>query len=288
MKIEQLNPREFEQFQKLIYARSGIRIGDGKVSLLSNRVRRRVKACGFDDFKSYYRFLASDQSAEELEYFLDAVTTNETQFFRTEAHFDWLANSLIPDLMAANKNGDRDAAIRFWSAACANGAEAYSIAMCVAENRFRIPDWSIDILGTDVSHQELSKAREGVYSSRAIESLSQPRCRRFLRHRNDGLWQIKSTIRDAVDFAQHNLMQPMRKKPFDCIFLCNVLIYFDRESKRAVLENVIRSLAPGGYLIVGPSEGVYDMLDSLDKCSPLIYQKPEISQRRKLPSGGSN
>lgn len=273
MKIKQLKPREFELFRGFIYEKSGIKIGDRKVSLLSNRIRRRLQACGFVDFDTYYRHLTSPQAAAELQHFLDAVTTNETFFFRTSSHFEWLKSTLMPEVLGAQRRGERTASLRFWSAACASGAEPFSIALCLAENKFRLRDWSIKILGTDISEQELDKARAAVFSSRAVDSLSNQQRGRYFRPANDDAWQVRPEIREAVEFAQHNLMQPMRQQQFDCIFLCNVLIYFDQDSKQTVIDNVTRALCSGGYLVVGPSEGVYDMLDPLQKVSPLVYQK---------------
>jgi chemotaxis protein methyltransferase CheR len=270
---DQLNPREFEQFRGFIYQRSGIKIGDRKVSLLSNRIRRRLKARGFADFKTYYRYLSSPQAADELEYFLDAITTNETSFFRTPAHFQWLKSSFLPEVVAAQRRGERKPSLRFWSAACASGAEPYSIAICLAENKFRMPDWSITILGTDISQYELAKARHAAFKSRAVESLSQQQLRRFFQPVESDVWQVRPAIREVVEFSQHNLMQPIKRQPFDCIFLCNVLIYFDQDSKQAVVDNLTNALAIGGYLVIGPSEGVFDVLGAMKRHSACVYQK---------------
>jgi chemotaxis protein methyltransferase CheR len=282
VKIEQLNPREFEQFRGFIYDKSGIKIGDRKVSLLSNRIRRRLQACGFANFNTYYHYLTSPQATDELQHFLDAITTNETFFFRTAAHFQWLKSTLMPEVVAAQRRGERPASLRFWSAACASGAEPFSIAICLAENKFRLRDWSIEILGTDISEQELDKARSAVFASRAVDSLSHDQRGRFFRPADEGAWQVRPKIREAVEFTRHNLMQPMKCQPFDCIFLCNVLIYFDEISKHTVISNITDALRSGGYLVVGPSEGIYNMLKPLQKISPLVYQK--VGDARPLSS----
>ncbi len=281
VKIEQLNPREFEQFRGFIYDKSGIKIGDRKVSLLSNRIRRRLQACGFSNFNTYYQYLTSPQATNELQHFLDAVTTNETFFFRTESHFQWLESAFMPEVLAAYRRGERSAALRFWSAACASGAEPFSIAICLAQNRLRFRDWSIEILGTDISEQELEKARAAVFASRAVESLSDDQRCRYFRPAENGAWQAKPMIKESVEFTRHNLMQPLRRQAFDCIFLCNVLIYFDHDSKRTVINNIAAALRDGGYLVVGPSEGIYHMLDSMQKISPLVYQKVSGSAAKK-------
>lgn len=274
MNLEQLNPRQFDRFRDFIYRKSGIRIDDRKVSLLSNRIRRRLRAGDFADFDKYYRHLKSPEGVSELEHFLDAITTNETSFFRSENHFIWFKSKFLPEAVAAQRLGKRPRALRIWSAGCASGAEAYTIAICIAENLFLLRDWSITILGTDISEQVLRKAREGIFNARAMEAVSEQQRRRYFQTASESdTWEVRTGIRRLVQFENHNLMQPLRHEPFDCIFIRNVLIYFDRDSKRAVIANLIEALAPGGYLVVGPSEGIYDMLQPLRKLSAFLYQK---------------
>ncbi len=273
MTVEQLTQREFDKFRGFIYEQSGIRIGDRKVSLLSNRIRQRLRACGFADFNTYYRYLTSPETTSELEHFLDAITTNETFFCRTSAHFEWLKSSFIPEVVAAQQRGERKPSLRFWSAACASGAEAYSIAICLAENKFRLRDWSIMILGTDISERELAKARDAVFKSRTMEVFSDQQRRRFFRPTDNEAWQLKPEIKHAVEFTPHNLMRRFPGRPFDCVFLCNVLIYFDEKSKQTVIDHVTSALTKGGYLVIGPSEGAYELLGGMKRHSATVYQK---------------
>lgn len=283
MVLERLNSQQFNQFRDFIYAQCGIRIDENKVTLLSNRIRRRLRAGDFDDFDDYYQFLTSRGGASELESFLDAITTNETFFFRTEKHFEWLKTDLLSELVAQHDAGKRPPSLRIWSAGCASGAEPYSIAIAIAESRHRLRDWSVQIIGTDISEAVLEEARQGGFRDRAVEAVSQDRRRRFFSHSEiaGGLWQVRPTVKQSVEFEKHNLMHPMREASFDCIFIRNVLIYFDRKSKQVVIDHLIRALSVGGYLVVGPSEGVYDMLAGLQKISPLIYRKVSDSQTRR-------
>ncbi len=275
VKLEQLNQRQFGRFRDFIYQKSGIRIDDKKVSLLSNRIRRRLKAGDFTDFEAYYRHLTSREGAHELEHFLDAITTNETSFFRSDTHFKWFKSVFLPEVVAAHRLGKRNRALRIWSAGCANGAEAYSIAICIAESGLLLRDWGVTILGTDISERELDNAREGVFTGRVMEAVSERQRRRYFQASADtDTWQVRPQLRRLVQLENHNLMEPMRQPPFDCIFIRNVLIYFDRVSKLTVVTNLIAALAAGGYLVVGPSEGIYDMLQPLQKHSAFLYQKP--------------
>ena len=274
MKFERLSTQQFGQFRDFIYKQSGIRFDDKKVSLLSNRVRRRLKAGNFEDFDAYYRFLTSPSGAGELSGFLDAVTTNETFFFRTEKHFEWLGSEFLAEMVAHHRSGKRKGSLRIWSAGCASGAEPYSIAICLAENKYRLNDWSLKILGSDISQEMLDDARAGAFKSRAVESVSEKRRQKFFRHETDSdVWRVRPEIQGLVEFKQHNLMHPLSAPTFDCIFIRNVLIYFDRESKRVVIKNLLNALAPGGYLVVGPSEGIYDMLGDMRKIATFLYQK---------------
>jgi chemotaxis protein methyltransferase CheR len=274
VEIERLNPRQFDRFRKFIYKNSGIRIDDKKTALLSNRIRRRLRAGNFANFDVYYRYLTSPPGARELESFLDAITTSETSFFRTPDHFEWLRLHFLPELVAAARRGERQNSLRIWSAGCASGAEPYSIAICVAENAFRLRDWSVSIVGTDISQEQLRLAREGVFKSRAIDTVSDSRLRRYFQtDKKSETWRVRPEIKRLVEFRHHNLLTPLGPPAFDCIFIRNVLIYFDRDSKQAVVDQLIDALAPKGYLVVGPSEGIYELLGLLKKQSPFLYQK---------------
>ncbi len=274
MGLERLSSQQFDQFRKFIYENSGIHVDKNKVTLLSNRIRRRVKAGGFADFDAYYRFLTSPNGAGELGGFLDAITTNETFFFRTEKQFDWLRGDWLTEQVAQHRAGKREPHLRIWSAGCASGAEPYSIAICLAENLYRLRDWSLQIVGTDISDEMLDVARAGIYKPRAIEAVNERQRKRYFQQQTDqDLWQVRQPIKQLVQFRQHNLMQPLGEPAFDCIFIRNVLIYFDLQSKQSVVNNLLGKLAVGGYLVVGPSEGIYEMLGGLKRVSPLIYQK---------------
>ena len=274
MELEQLSKPQFDRFRALIYDKSGIRIDEKKVSLLSNRLRRRLKAGHFSDFGAYYRFLTSSKGAEEIEHFIDAITTNETFFFRTPDHFDWLKGTFVTNAILAERKQDKNRELRIWSAGCATGAEPYTIAICLAENQFRLRDWNLSILGTDISEEALRQARLGTFNQRAVEGVSSSQLRRYFHQIPEtNNWRIRPQIQSMVDFRQHNLMEPIGPFHFDCIFIRNVLIYFDHASKQTVVDRLLHALAPDGYLVVGPSEGIYDMLSPLKKHSTFLYQK---------------
>jgi chemotaxis protein methyltransferase CheR len=273
VELEQLNARQFDRFRDLIYRTSGIRIADNKQSLLSNRIRRRLRPG--QDFDAYYRYVTSPEGNGEIEHFLDAITTNETFFFRTESHFDWFRSDFLGEVVAAERRGERPRSLRIWSAGCATGAEPYSLAICLRENLYRLRDWTLEIVGTDISEEALRAARDGRFKPRAVEAVTEKQRRRYFEGpADDGSWRVRPEVRELVRFECHNLMRPMSTAPFDCVLIRNVLIYFDQASKTVVVRNLIEALAPGGFLVVGPSEGLHGMLEPLERRTMFLYRKP--------------
>jgi chemotaxis protein methyltransferase CheR len=269
----ELSEDEFARFQEFIYRTCGIRVPETKRSLLSSRIRRRLSAEGFEDFSTYFQHLTSHPMSREIERFLDVVTTNETFFYRTEKHFDWFQSEFIPQMVSKASRGIHPRSLRVWSAACSTGEEAYTLALCLVENKLRLRDWELQILGTDISAEAIERARQGEYKARSIAGLTEKRRKRYFTQSEDERWQVRPVLRDLVEFQRHNLIQPLNAPLFDCIFLRNVLIYFDKQSKQKVVDNLTRQLADQAWLVVGPSEGVYDMLGDLKKHSTFLYQK---------------
>jgi len=274
MDPDKLSNRQFELFREFIYRHSGIRVETGKITLVSNRIRRRLRATSLQDFESYYKLLNSPSGAAELELFLDAVTTNETHFFRTPHHFDWFKGDFLDEMIQRPRSGTGPRKLRVWSAACSTGEEPYSLAICLYESAVRLSGWQTTVVGTDISEAVLRDARDAVYRPRSLELVSEQRLKRhFEKSPASETYSLRSNLRTMVEFHRHNLMKPLRLPRFDCIFIRNVLIYFDRASKQVVIDHLVQALAPGGYLVMGPSEGIYDMLTPLTKRTTFAYQK---------------
>ena len=270
----QLTLKEFQQFQSFILKLCGISVPDNKITLLSNRIRRRLRVTNIPDFEGYFKFLKSAAGNEELDGFLSAITTNETSFFRTEKHFDWLRTEFIDLIVNQAKAGDRQRSLRIWSAACSTGEEPYTIALCLAENQHKLAGWKISVLGTDISEHAISKAQSGVFGDDICNEVPEKlRSRFFLQHAESNTWEAKPVLKEMVTIKRHNLMERNPESGFDCIFIRNVLIYFSKESKQKVIENLVHAMAKGSYLVVGPSEGIFEMLGMLTKRSTFLYQK---------------
>jgi chemotaxis protein methyltransferase CheR len=271
----ELTDDEYVKFCGLIYRTAGIRIAENKRVMVGNRVRRRLRATGIASFREYYAFLTSHAGAGEMPLFLDAITTNETYFFRDPQQYDWLGESFLPEIARQTTLRKRPRSLRIWSAACSTGEEPYSIALKVLAKKPLFAGWQTTILGTDLSGAALAAARAGRYDARAIRLVETAQRQAFFDEDPTGQrWTIKPDVRALVTWRPHNLLFPIRDEPFDSIFIKNVLIYFDKDSKQVVVRNLIEALSKGGYLVVGPTEGIYAMLDPLSRLKPWLYQKP--------------
>lgn len=273
MNLVELTDDEFARFRDLIYRTAGIRLAENKRVLVSNRVRRRLRATGIDTYTHYYEFIRSPAGREEMQPFLDAVTTNETYFLRDDAHYRWLADAYIPGVIADAAARKRPRSLRFWSAACSTGEEPYSIALKLAARRKEMAGWRLEVVGTDLSASALTAARAAVYDERALHRVEIEDRRAYFDESPPGKWTLKPEVRSLVTVRNHNLLSPMAGEPFDCIFLKNVLIYFDLASKKKVVDVVLAALARGGHLVIGPTEGIYGMLGALEKLKPWLYRK---------------
>jgi chemotaxis protein methyltransferase CheR len=270
----ELTDGEYQKYCELIYRVAGIRIAENKRVMVGNRVRRRLRATGISTFAEYYNFLISPVGNGEMPLFLDAITTNETYFFRDIQNYNWLGDTFLPEIVQHAAVRKRSKSLRIWSAARSTGEEPYSIALKLLAKKSLLSGWRTMILGTDLSGAVLNAAKTGSYDARAVRLVDPGQCQAFFDEEvTTQRWVIRPTVKAVVTWKQHNLLYPLKEDPFDCIFLKNVLIYFDMESKQAVVHNVIGSLAKGGYLVTGPTEGIYTMLDPLSKLKPWLYQK---------------
>ncbi|MDG3008241.1 CheR family methyltransferase [Paludisphaera mucosa] len=273
MNLIELTDAEFAKYRDLIYRVSGIRIGENKRVLISNRVRRRLRATGIAGYSAYFDFIRSAAGQVEMQPFLDAVTTNETYFFRDAAHYQWLADEFLPGMVREAAARRRPRTLRFWSAACSTGEEPYSMALKVAGRKGEFAGWRVEIVGTDLSASALTAARAAVYDERALHRVDPADRKAFFDEAPAGRWTVKPEVRAMASFRSHNLLFPTGGEPFDCIFLKNVLIYFDAVSKQKVVDVILAALAKGGSLVIGPTEGIHGMLGGLEKLKPWLYRK---------------
>lgn len=273
--LEQVTDKELRQFAELIYSRTGIRVSPQKKMLLSNRLRRRLRQTGIEGFTAYYDHLKRLPAAHaEWDAFLQEITTHETYLFRDEQQWAWFRNVYLEGVSSLARFGKGPKSLRIWSAASSTGDEAYTAACCIADGLQSLSLWNVQILGTDIGIGAVEQARAGVFGERAMRLVPEPyRHRFFIKARDANLWQAKPLIRGIVSFRQHNLMDPLRERPFDLVLLKNVLIYFDTDSKRTVLANVKSAVRPGGLLLAGAAEGIADFVRDFQRLQPWLFRK---------------
>lgn len=249
-----LDASEFRSFHDLIHRLSGIHYPEDKVQLLGNRLRKRMKLRGITDYLQYLGYLQQRQHATELQEFLDSITTNETYFFRCKRHWDLFAGWVREQAAAGAQS------FRIWSAAASNGSEAYTILIVLEQVLGRdFGGRRVDVLATDLNHAVLEEAKTATYRPYALSQTPADVVAKWFEATADGRFRVCQRLAGIPRFRAHNLMEPMSGPPFDFVFLRNVMIYFDRESKERVLQHVHKALRPDGVLMVGESESLLNV-----------------------------
>jgi chemotaxis protein methyltransferase CheR len=273
--LTQVTDEELRNFAALIYQRTGIHVSPQKKMLLSNRLRRRLRQTGIEDFSAYYEHLKRLKETDpEWDAFLQEITTHETYLFRDESQWNWFRNVFLTEYAQSARAEKGKRSLRIWSAACSTGDEPFTAACCVAAALLDAAAWNVEILGTDIGMGALAQAESGVFAERAMRLVPNDyRQRFFAKASNAQIWQARPMLMSMVRFKQHNLLFPLREKPFDLVFLKNVLIYFDAASKRTVMNEVKSAIRPGGLLIAGAAEGIAEIVKDMKRLQPWLYQK---------------
>lgn len=263
---------DFQFVISLVYQRSRIRLHDGKHALIRARLGKRMRHHGFESFHRYCEFLRRDGTEEEITHVVDALTTNFTGFLREPDHFEFLVKDALPALL---QGGPRR--FRIWSSACATGEEPYSMAFYLAEHFPVAAGWDWQIDATDISTRALDAATRAIYSEERVTGLPVKWLHRYFQRGhgdNAGQVRLKSWVRERVRFQQLNLLSDFRfNHAYETIFCRNVMIYFDRDTQRQLVEHLRSHLAPRGYLITGHSESLNGIASGLRCLRPSIYQK---------------
>jgi chemotaxis protein methyltransferase CheR len=268
----QLTEAEFDRIRELVREHTGISLSDAKRQLVYGRLSRRLRALKMSGFRDYIELLEQGES-DELEEFINAVTTNLTSFFREPHHFEYLAKELLPTLVAKDSGARR---LRLWCCAASTGEEPYSISMVLREARSLLKGWDVKLLATDLDSNVLATGVAGVYGEDRFQNMGQRRL-------DDWFDTVEGTtkrysavqaLRSLITFKQLNLMHawPM-KGPFDAIFCRNVIIYFDKATQRALFERMSTLQRPGDHLFLGHSESLYRVSDKYDLIGKTIYRR---------------
>ena len=249
-----ITPEDYTAFREFLEEVSGIVLGDNKHYLVSSRLARLMPELGVTTFNELMGKMQQDNKLRHR--IMDAMTTNETSWFRDNYPFEVLKEKIYPELSQLKLSQ-----VRIWSAACSTGQEPYSISMATSEylqsRPGSLPANAVQIVGTDISSSVLAQARDGIYEGvAAARGLTPERKKRFFRQVGEN-WQINEEIRSRITFREMNLMQSYAGMgKFDIIFCRNVLIYFSPELKRDIMQRMTQLLKPHGYLILGGSESI--------------------------------
>ena len=270
-----LTQAEFDQLSKFIYDELGIKLPAVKKVMLESRLQKRLRVLQIKSFKEYIEYLFSnDGNRNEMVHMFDVVTTNKTDFFREPAHFDYMNNFILNEIVGDNKNYN----LKLWSAGCSSGEEPYTLTMVLNEaiEKGMISDFSIT--ATDISTQILKLAVDGIYSMNKINDIPLNYKKKYLLKSKDPLnntVRIVPELRSKISFSRLNFMDDSYNLTniFDIIFCRNVIIYFDRQTQEKVINRLCSKLRKGGYLFLGHSESITGMDIPLVNIKPTVFRK---------------
>jgi chemotaxis protein methyltransferase CheR len=277
-----MSDEEFRLFQRLLRAHSGIALGPHKRYLVQARLARRLRALGLATYAAYHAYLTtSDAGGDELTQFVNAMTTNKTDFFREPHHFRYLTDVWAPVMRErAARTGERR--VRLWSAGCSTGEEPYTLAMTVVD-ALGASGWDLRILASDIDTEVLARAEAGVYTAAQLEpvppSLRERSFTRVSETAGERRWQVRPELRELIAFRRINFNEaiwPIRTQ-FEVIFCRNALIYFDRPDQQRILGRLDDFLKPDGLLCLGHSESLHGLLGGVRHVGHTIYRKDPVS-----------
>ena len=269
-----MDSKTFEELREFIYKKSGIFFEKSKEYLLTNRLRKRLKELNLSNFEEYLRYLKSPKSSQELPPLFDAITINETYFFRHIRQIEAFRDVIVPELLKKKRS------INVWSAACSTGEEPYTLTIALIEKYGQnIP---ARILASDISNEVLEKAKEGIYGEYAVKELSTDMKKKYFENVGLGKYRIKDFVKRKVVFKNVNLLEAYLNRKvgkMDVIFCRNVLIYFDNNARQKVIETFYKDiLNPGGYLVLGATESISRLNTNFKLCHfrmAIAYQKTQ-------------
>ena len=260
-----ITDKEFKFFQRHVFKLTGITLSDAKVSLVQNRLAKRLRYYNLSSFTDYIKIIKNANNAQERQMMVDLISTNETHFFREPKHFEFLTEEVIA-------NHDRNEKLRIWSAASSTGEEPYTIAMVLQEHLVE-EQW--EILASDISMRVLEKASSGIYPMAKSSEISKHYLKRYcLKGKNSmsKFFKIDRSLQRRIDFCQINLNEALPDIGiFDCVFLRNVFIYFSDDTKKKMLARILPVIKDNGYLLLGHAESLNR--PDLKRVQPSVYRK---------------
>jgi len=260
-----------DRIVRLVYERSGITLHQGKRALIVARLHRLLKAGGFTSFSQYVRHVETDHTGHQLSVLLDAITTNHTSFFREDEHFRFLAERVVPPIVADGRP------VRLWCAACSTGQEPVSLAMTLMQALPESHQSRVRLLASDISTRALKTASAGVYPMKVAAGVPPSLLKTYFERglgADEGKVRVRAQLRRAIEYRRVNLVEiDNLNETFDVVFCRNVMIYFDKAVQQRVVSMIERHLAPGGYLFIAHSESLNGLSHELKWMAPAVYQR---------------
>lgn len=270
-----IDDKEFRLLRTLVYERFGINLTEQKRSLLVGRLQKLLRATGFTSFKEYYEALVADKTGKALDELVNRVSTNYSYFYREEAHFDFFTSTALPEWSRQLKTKNLND-LRIWTAGCSTGEEPYMLVMLMMEFfGVNYPAWNAGILATDISERALGIARQALYPADRVVKVPVHLKSRYFRANGDDQIAVVEKVKKELTLRRFNLMTapfPFRQK-FQMIFCRNVMIYFDKPTRDALVKRFHGCLEPGGYLFIGHSETLGREQQLFRYVLPACYQK---------------
>lgn len=254
-----LSNEDFFTLKEFIYDKSGIFLADNKREFLETRVKRRVTENGFSSVKDYYYFLKYSSNDKEFRILMDAVTINETKFFRDLPLLESFEKEVLADIVEQKKKKG-ETSIKILSAGCSTGEEPYTLAMIMMERKEAINRMNFKITAGDLSEEALTSAKNGVYKETQLRSTPENYMKKYFTKMDETTVKVSSMVKMGIDFTYLNLADfntLKRLGTFDIIFCRNVMIYFDNDFKKKLIRNYYEMLKDGGYFFVGHSESLF-------------------------------
>jgi chemotaxis protein methyltransferase CheR len=268
-----LSESEFRLFKDLIYEECGVHLGVEKRTFLESRLRKRMEEFGIRSAYEYYQMVKNPGKSQELSYLLDMLMICETSFFRNQPQFDVFRNTVLPRIVERKmKTGSRS--LRVWSAGCSTGQEPYTIAMTLMEAIADFDQWSIRVFASDLSFTALERAQSGMYKPEQVKGVDEYHLKKYFREEN-GSYFITDRVKRQVIFDYHNLKNDNGLRALDVIFCRNVMIYFDLDEQRRLINRFVSCLVPGGYLFIGHAES----LQALSNRFTMIHHNKGIAYK---------
>lgn len=275
-----MSDAEFRQFSEFIHKKFGINLTPSKKTMLTSRLLKRLRSLKMQSFADYYDYLMSPAGRKnEVIHMIDVVSTNKTEFFREPVHFDFFKDVALPELLSREKKRSLRK-INVWSAGCSSGEEPYTLAIVLAEFLESWPRASFSILATDVSQQMLMAAEKAIYDQETVMNISLHHMRNYFmqgKRSQEGFYRVGPKLRRHVTVKNFNLMESFSsiRIQMDFVFCRNVMIYFNRDTRKILVNKFYRQLKNGGYLFIGSSETLSGLGTEFRQAGPSIYRKEQ-------------